>query len=120
MFVFRSDHSRSRWVTIMPSSMPLKSHVQMGGGKENVTLKTSGVLAEHKVLRMGMSQQRTQYTGEDGITPHCVLVNVVRMTCRNFLWSFWNIPIVGVVGVIFLESPNMGRIPQTLKLSHPV
>lgn len=32
---------------------------------------------------------------------------------------FWNIPIVGVVGVIFLESPNMGRIPQTLKLSHP-
>lgn len=32
---------------------------------------------------------------------------------------FWNIPIHGVVGVIFLESPNMGRIPQTLKLSHP-
>lgn len=25
-----------------------------------------------QVLRMGMSQQRTQYTGEDGITPHCV------------------------------------------------
>lgn len=33
--------------------------------------------------------------------------------------AFWNIPIHGVVGVIFLESPNMGRIPQTLKLSHP-
>lgn len=33
---------------------------------------------------------------------------------------FWNIPIHGVVGVIFLESPNMGHIPQTLKLSHPV
>lgn len=32
---------------------------------------------------------------------------------------FWNIPIHGVVGVIFLESPNMGHIPQTLKLSHP-
>lgn len=32
---------------------------------------------------------------------------------------FWNIPIDGVVGVIFLETPNMGRIPQTLKLSHP-
>lgn len=32
---------------------------------------------------------------------------------------FQNIPIHGVVGVIFLESPNMGRIPQTLKLSHP-
>lgn len=33
--------------------------------------------------------------------------------------AFWNIPIHGVVGVIFLESPNMGRIPQALKLSHP-
>lgn len=32
---------------------------------------------------------------------------------------FQNIPIHGAVGVIFLESPNMGRIPQTLKLSHP-
>lgn len=32
---------------------------------------------------------------------------------------FWNIPIHGVVGVIFLESPNMGHIPQTLKLSYP-
>lgn len=31
---------------------------------------------------------------------------------------FQNIPIQGAVGVIFLESPNMGRIPQTLKLSH--
>lgn len=36
----------------------------------------------------------------------------------NLSLVFWNIPIHGVVGLIFLESPNMGRIPQTLKLSH--
>lgn len=37
----------------------------------------------------------------------------------NLSVIFWNIPIHGAVGGIFLESPNMGRIPQTLKLSHP-
>lgn len=76
-------------------------------------------LAEHTVLIMGIFQLRTQYTGEDSITPPLCGGPGGQGDLLDISVVFWNIPIRGVVGVIFLESPNMGRIPQTLKLSHP-
>ncbi len=62
---------------------------------------------------------RTQHTGDDSFTPLLSDGPCGQDDLLNLSVVFWNIPIHGVVGVIFLESPNMGRIPQTLKLSHP-
>ena len=78
------------------------------------------VLAAHTALRLGIFQLKTQYPGGRQHHPPLCGGPCGQDDSLDLSVVFWNIPIHGVVGVIFLESPNMGRIPQTLKLSHPV
>lgn len=89
----------------------------MGKEKVKVSFRTQGTASRtHRLQDWCLSVESAQgrrtspptvwwSSGQDDLLDHSVV--------------FWNIPIHGAVGVIFLESPNMGRIPQTLKLSHP-
>lgn len=107
MFVFRSAHSHST-IIIMPSSAT-------GGKKKD----PSGTWAEEKVKVYWRKQLRTLHTMGGSVGLRCVAAPSGQDDLLDIPAVFQNIPIDGAVGVIFLESPNMGRIPQTLKLSHP-
>lgn len=94
-----------------------KSHVKKR--QQKLALEQRSELAEVRGSHNGhLSTEGTAHRGRQHHPPacggHCGQDDLLNLSV-----IFWNIPIHGAVGVIFLESPNMGRIPQTLKLSHP-
>lgn len=87
--------------------------------QQKLALEQRSELAEVRGSHNGhLSTKGTAHRGRQHHPPacggHCGQDDLLNLSV-----IFWNIPIHGAVGVIFLESPNMGRIPQTLKLSHP-
>lgn len=109
VFVFRSARSHSR-VTIMPSSATKNPTEHEQRRRWKLTWECCN--NEH------LSAEGTAYNGRQHHPPACGGPSG-QDDLLDISVVFQNIPIRGVVGVIFLESPNMGRIPQTLKLSHP-
>lgn len=119
LVVFKSDHSRGRWVTIMLSSEPLKTLWSMGKREGESFARITRVCWQNPQRFEWVYHLRSQCTREEHITHPLCGGLCGQDDLLDISVVFWNIPIHGVVGMIFLESPNMGHIPQTLKLSHP-
>ncbi len=111
------------WVTIMTSFTPLQSSQRAGTWREQWKVKVHLRWAQDWLT--GVSETREELSTVHQIAKSGSITPAVQWSVR--LWQFsqalqrlsehsnpW-----GGGGRCILESPNMCRIPQTLKLSHP-